>query len=42
MVFAPDDNVEAGDFVPAFGDCLMLFASETRNTYRVSSSPASP
>ena len=42
MVFAPDDNVESGDFVPAFGDCLMLFASETRNTYRVSSEPASP
>jgi hypothetical protein len=42
MVFAPDDNVEAGDFVPAFGDCLALFASETRNTYRVSSQPASP
>ncbi len=35
MVFAPEDNVEAGDFAPAFGDCLMLFASETRNTYRV-------
>jgi hypothetical protein len=41
MVFAPEDNVEAGDFAPAFGDCLMLFASETRNTYRVSSGPAS-
>jgi hypothetical protein len=39
MVFAPDDNVEAGDFVPAFGDCLAFFASETRNTYRVSSQP---
>jgi len=37
MVFAPDDNVEAGDFVPAFGDCTSFFASETRNTYRVSS-----
>jgi hypothetical protein len=41
MVFAPDDNVEAGDFVPAFGDCMAFFASETRNTYRVSSQPAS-
>ena len=41
MVFAPDDNVESGDFVPAFGDCLMLFGSEKRNTYRVSSGPAS-
>jgi WD40 repeat protein len=39
MVFAPEDNVEAGDFTPAFGDCMMLFASETRNTYRVSSQP---
>lgn len=39
MVFAPGDNVEAGDFTPAFGDCMMLFASETRNTYRVSSQP---
>ena len=39
MVFAPEDNVEAGDFTPAFGDCTMLFASETRNTYRVSSRP---
>jgi len=35
MVFAPEDNVEAGDFTPAFGECTMLFASETRNTYRV-------
>jgi hypothetical protein len=42
MVFAPDDNVESGDFAPAFGDCMMLFASETRNTYRVSSGPAPP
>jgi len=39
MVFAPDDNVEAGDFVPAFGDCTMMFASEQRNSYRVSSQP---
>jgi hypothetical protein len=39
MVFAPDDNVEAGDFVPAFGECMAFFASETRNTYRVSSQP---
>ena len=39
MVFAPEDNVESGDFAPAFGDCFMLFASETRNTYRVSSGP---
>jgi hypothetical protein len=31
--------VEAGDFTPAFGDCMMLFASETRHTYRVSSRP---
>jgi hypothetical protein len=37
MVFAPEDNVEAGDFVPAFGDCMAFFASETRNTYRVTS-----
>jgi WD40 repeat protein len=42
MVFAPEDNVEAGDFAPAFGDCLMLFASERRNTYRVASGPAPP
>jgi hypothetical protein len=41
MVFAPEDNVEAGDFTPAFGDCTMLFASETRNTYLVHSPPAS-
>jgi hypothetical protein len=40
MVFAPEDNVEAGDFVPAFGECMALFASETRNTYRVDSQPA--
>lgn len=40
MVFAPEDNVESGDFVPAFGDCLMLFGSETRNTYRVSAGPS--
>jgi WD40 repeat protein len=39
MVFAPEDNVEAGDFTPAFGDCTMLFASETRNTYFVRSQP---
>jgi len=39
MVFAPGDNVESGDFVPAFGDCMMFFASETRNTYRVASQP---
>jgi hypothetical protein len=40
MVFAPEDNVEAGDFTPGFGECMMLFASETRNTYRVNSKPA--
>jgi hypothetical protein len=39
MVFAPDDNVEAGDFVPAFGGCTAMFASEQRNSYRVSSQP---
>ncbi|HVW32592.1 MAG TPA: hypothetical protein VHL53_08645 [Acidimicrobiia bacterium] len=37
LVFAPDDNVEAGDFDPAFGDCTIVFASEKRNTYRVTS-----
>jgi hypothetical protein len=36
-VFAPNDNVEAGDFDPAFGDCTMVFASEQRNSYRVQS-----
>jgi hypothetical protein len=38
LVFAPNDNVEAGDFDPVFGDCTILFASEHRNSYRVSSS----
>ena len=42
QVFAPEDNVEAGDFEPAFGECTMLFASETRNTYQVSSQSGSP
>ena len=42
QVFAPEDNVEAGDFEPAFGDCVMIFASETRNTYVVSSQSESP
>ena len=37
FVFAPDDNVESGDFDPAFGDCTIVFASEKRNTYRVAS-----
>jgi hypothetical protein len=37
LVFAPNDNVEAGDFDPAFGDCTMVFASEQRNSYRVRS-----
>lgn len=37
QVFAPDDNVEAGDFDPALGDCTIVFASETRNSYLVSS-----
>ena len=37
LVFAPDDNVEAGDFDPVFGDCTIMFASEHRNSYRVSS-----
>jgi len=37
LVFAHDDNVEAGDFDPAFGDCTMIFASEQRNSYRLSS-----
>ena len=37
LVFAPDDNVEAGDFDPVFGDCTMIFGSEHRNSYRVSS-----
>jgi hypothetical protein len=35
LVFAPDDNVESGDFDPAFGDCTMIFGSENRNTYRL-------
>jgi hypothetical protein len=42
MIFAPDDNVEAGDFDPLFGDCTMMFASEQRNSYRVASQPESP
>jgi hypothetical protein len=42
MIFAPDDNVEAGDFDPLFGDCTMIFASEQRNSYRVASQPESP
>ena len=42
MVFAPEDNVESGDFDPAFGDCTLIFASERRNSYRVSSHPQSP
>jgi hypothetical protein len=42
MVFAPEDNVESGDFDPAFGDCTIIFASERRNSYRVSSQPQSP
>jgi hypothetical protein len=42
MVFAPEDNVESGEFDPAFGDCTLIFASERRNSYRVSSSPQSP
>jgi len=37
LVFAPGDNVEAGDFDPAFGDCTMIFASEQRNSYRLRS-----
>jgi hypothetical protein len=37
LVFAPGDNVEAGDFDPAFGDCTLMFASEARNSYRVQS-----
>ena len=40
MVFAPEDNVEAGDFDPAFGDCTLIFSSERRNSYRVSSQPS--
>jgi len=35
--FAAGDNVESGDFDPAFGDCTMIFASEQRNSYRLSS-----
>jgi hypothetical protein len=42
MVFAPDDNVESGDFDPAFGDCTIIFASERRNSYRLSSEPHAP
>jgi hypothetical protein len=42
LVFAPDDNVEAGDFDPVFGDCTIVFASEHRNSYRVSSTSSSP
>ena len=41
MVFAPEDNVESGDFDPAFGDCTIIFASERRNSYRLSSEPQS-
>jgi hypothetical protein len=37
LVFAPEDNVEAGDFDLGFGDCTMIFASEQRNSYRLSS-----
>jgi hypothetical protein len=37
LVFAPNDNVEAGDFDPAFGDCTMVLGSENRNSYRMSS-----
>ena len=37
LVFAPSDNVEAGDFDPVFGDCTIIFASEQRNSYRVQS-----
>ena len=42
MVFAPEDNVESGDFDPGFGDCTIIFASERRNSYRLSSEPQSP
>ena len=35
--FAPGDNVESGEFDPAFGDCTMVLASEDRNSYRVTS-----
>ena len=35
--FAPGDNVESGDFDPAFGDCTMVLGSENRNSYRFSS-----
>jgi hypothetical protein len=34
--------VEAGDFVPAFGACMAIYASETRNTYRVDTHPSHP
>ena len=37
LMFAPGDNVEAGDFDPAFGDCTIIFGSEQRNSYRLSS-----
>lgn len=37
--FAPGDNVESGDFDPAFGDCTIMLASEDRNSYRVTSGP---
>jgi hypothetical protein len=35
LVIAPGDNVESGDFDPAFGDCTMILGSENRNSYRV-------
>jgi hypothetical protein len=35
--FAPDDNVEAGDFDPVFGECTMVLGSESHNTYRLRS-----
>jgi hypothetical protein len=35
MVFAAGDNVEAGDFSLAFGECTMILGSEQRNSYFV-------
>ena len=37
MVFAPEDNVEAGDFDPAFGDCRCSSPRRPATRYRVSS-----
>lgn len=38
VMASPGDNVEGGDFHPA-GECHLLLVAETRNTYRLASSP---